>query len=144
MKNLSNNPNRGIANTGGRPVQEEKKDKIVSLRMDSKTYAMLAELSIKLGYTSLSAFIVDMLLTKADSPKKYTPFNPDIERLFCDLEAALQYALRLEKRALNFVDKDIAEDLHGEIQHFKIFVAKKAEALLNRVRDEHFNNQRKP
>jgi hypothetical protein len=142
MKNLSNNPNKGIANKGGRPVQEEKKDKIVSLRVDNKTYAMLAELSVKLGYTSLSAFIIDMLLTKAGSPKKYTPFNPDIERLFCDVEAALQYGLRLEKRAENFVDKDIVEDLQGEIQHFKIFIARKAEVLLDRVRDEYFNQKR--
>jgi len=135
--------NKGIANKGGRPVQEEKKDKVVSIRMDNKTYAAFVELATKMGYKSLSAFVIDMLLAKADSPKMYTPFNPDIERLFCDVEAALKYALRLEKRALNFVDKDIVEDLQGEIQHFKIFVAKKAEALLNRVRDEHFKNQGK-
>ena len=133
--------NRGIANKGGRPVQEEKKDKVVSLRMDNKTYAMLTELSVKLGYTSLSAFILDMLLAKADTPKKYTPFNPDVERLFCDVEESLKYALRLEQRAINFVDKDIAEDLHGEIIHFKNFVARKAEVLLERVRDEHFNRK---
>ena len=133
--------NKGIANKGGRPVQEEKKDKVVSLRMDNKTYAMLTELSVKLGYTSLSAFILDMLLAKADTPKKYTPFNPDVERLFCDVEESLKYALRLEQRAINFVDKDIAEDLHGEIIHFKNFVARKAEVLLERVRDEHFNRK---
>lgn len=134
--------NQGIANKGGRPVQEEKKDKVVSIRMDCKTYANLMELSVKRGYKTLSAFVVDTLCAKENNVKKYTPFNPDIERLFCDLEDSLQYGKRLEKRATNFVDKDIAEDLHGEIQHFKIFVAMKAEALLNRVRDEHFNNKR--
>lgn len=142
MKNLSDNPSRGIANKGGRPVQEEKKDKVLSIRVDNKTYAVFAELATKMGYKSLSAFIIDMLLAKLDSPKKFIPFNPDIERLFCDIEAALEYARRLEKRAENFVDKDIVEDLQGEIQHFKIFIARKAEVLLDRVRDEYFNKKR--
>lgn len=130
-----------VPNRGGRPVQEAKKDKVVSIRMDNKTYAAFIELATKMGYKSLSAFVIDMLLAKADTPKKYTPFNPDIERLFCDVEESLKYALRLEQRATNFVDKDIAEDLHGEIIHFKNFVARKSEVLLERVRDEHFNRK---
>ena len=138
-----NRSNSGaVPNRGGRPVQETKKDKTLSIRIDNKTYAMLEELRTKMGYKSLSAFIIDMLLSKADSPKKYTPFNPDIERLFCDFEDSLQYALRLEKRAANFVDKDVSDDLYGEIVHFKNFIARKAEVLLERVRDEHFKQKR--
>lgn len=126
-------------NKGGRPVQEAKKDKIVSIRMDNNTYAALTELSVKLGYKTLSAFVIDMLLAKADAPMKYTPFNPDIERLFCDLEESLKYARSLESRVAYILEKDIVDDFTYEIMHFKNFVAKKAEALLYRVRKEHFN-----
>lgn len=126
-------------NRGGRPVQETKKDKTLSIRIDNKTYAMLEELRTKMGYNTLSSFIIDMLLAKADAPMKYTPFNPDIERLFCDLEESLKYARSLESRVAYILEKDIVDDFTYEIMHFKNFVAKKAEALLYRVRKEHFN-----
>ena len=128
-------------NKGGRPVQEAKKDKTFSIRIDSPTYAKIVERCTKMSYKSLTSYAVDMLTGAGNGAKKYTPFNPDIERLFCDVEESLKYALRLEQRATNFVDKDIAEDLHGEIIHFKNFVARKAEVLLERVRDEHFNRK---
>ena len=136
----ANQTPNAVQNKGGRPVQEAKKDKTLSFRIDGKTHAEIVERCTKMRYTSLTNYAVDMLTGKGNS-KKITLFNPDIERLFCDVEDALQYALRLEKRAANFVGSDIAEDLRGEIQHFKIFVAKKAETLLERVRDEHFNSQ---
>lgn len=137
-----NQSSNAVQNKGGRPVQEAKKDKVFSFRVDSETHAKIVERCTKMRYTSLTNYAVDMLTGKGGS-KNYTPFNPDIQRLFCNVEDSLQYALRLEKRAANFVGNDIAEDLKGEIQHFKIFVAAKAETLLNRVRDEHFNAQLK-
>ena len=136
----ANNTPNAVQNKGGRPVQEAKKDKVFSFRVDSETHAKIVERCTKMRYNSLTNYAVDMLTGKGGT-KNFTPFNPDIQRLFCDVEDALQYALRLEKRAANFVGSDIAEDLRGEIQHFKIFVAAKAETLLNRVRDEHFKAQ---
>jgi hypothetical protein len=138
--NINNQPN-SANNKGGRPVQEEKKDKIISIRVDNRTNAVLEELRISMGYKSLSAFIIDMVLAEAKKFKKYTPFNPDIERLFCDLEESLKYARSLESRVAYILEKDIVDDFTYEIMHFKNFVAKKAEALLYLVRDEHFKQK---
>ena len=126
-------------NKGGRPVQETKKDKTFSIRIDSQTYAKIVERCTKMGYNSLTSYAVDMLTGAGSGVKKYTPFNPDIERLFCDVEESLKYALSLQKRSVKVLDDDTLEELREEISHFKIFVAKKAEKLLERVRDEHFN-----
>lgn len=138
--NINNQPN-SANNKGGRPIQEYKKDKIISIRVDNRTNAVLEELRISMGYKSLSAFIINMVLAEVKKPMKYTPFNPDIERLFCDLEESLKYARNLESRVAYTLDKDIVEDFQGEILHFKNFVAKKAEALLYLVRDEHFKQK---
>jgi len=126
-------------NKGGRPVQEAKKDKTFSIRIDSQAYAKIVERCTKMGYKSLTSYAVDMLTGAGSGLKKYTPFNPDIERLFCDVEESLKYALSLQKRSVKVLDDDTLEELREEISHFKIFVAKKAEKLLERVRDEHFN-----
>ena len=113
------------------------KDKILSIRVDAKTYAAIVKEQTKMGYKSLSSFAVDRLTGKTVT--RYTPFNPDIARIFTDVEDSLNYALRLEKRALATPENESdLEDLQAEIQHFKVFVAKKAEALLEKVRDEHF------
>ena len=139
----ANKTRNTVQNKGGRPVQEAKKDKTLSFRVDNETHAKIVERCTKMRYTSLTNYAVDMLTGKGSS-KNYTPFNPDIERLFCDVEDSLNYALRLEKRAKDTPENESdLEDLQAEIQHFKIFVAKKAETLLSRVRDEHFNEQLK-
>ena len=89
------------------------KDKILSIRVDSTTYAMIIEEQTRLGYKSLSAFAVDQMLQQ-----KYTAL-PDIARTFTDVEDALSYALRLEKRAKAVPENESdLEDLQAEIQPF--------------------------
>ena len=127
-----------------RPKKAKGEDgyKTFSIRIDSQTYAKIVERCTKMNYKSLTSYAVDMLTGVGNGAKKYTPFNPDIERLFCDVEDSLKYALRLEKRLAKIATESELEDLRAEITHFKIFVAKKSEALLERVRDEHFNQKR--
>ena len=127
-------PQKTTTETG----MQETKGKILSIRVDAKQYAAIIEEQTRMGYKSLSAFAVDRLMGKTVT--KYTPFNPDIARLFTDVEESLDYALRLEKRAQATPENNLdLEDLQAEILHFKVFVAKKSEALLEQVRDEHFN-----
>lgn len=137
----ANQTPNAVQNKGGRPVQEVKKDKVFSFRIDSETHAKIVERCTKMRYTSLTNYAVDMLTGKGGT-KNFTLFNPDIQRLFCDVEDALNYALRLEKRAKTVPgnSREI-EELNAEITHFQVFVAAKAETLLERVRDEHFRTQ---
>ena len=93
-----------------------------------------------MGYKTLSAFAIDRMTGKV--PAKHTPFNPDIARLFTDVEDSLDYAKRLEKRVLNYGFVDLSTEMAAEIQHFKTFVANKAEALLLQCREEFFKSQR--
>ena len=119
------------------------KDKILCIRVYAKTYAASVNEQTKMGYKSLSSFAVDRM-TGVTPKKCMASLLPDIARLFTDVEESLNYALRLEKRMSQATLKSNSDlvDLRGEIQHFKIFVAKKAEVLLMRVRDEYFNQQR--
>ena len=130
-------PQKTTTETG--PQETTTKDKILSIRVDAKQYAKIVEEQTRMGYKSLSAFAVDRMTGKTVT--KYTPFNPDIARLFTDVEESLNYALRLEKRALATPENNLdLEDLQAEILHYRVYVAKKSEALLERVRDEHFKN----
>ena len=118
--------------------QPENKTKFLSIRVSAKEYAKIEEERAKMGYKTLSAFAVDRMTGVA--PKKcLSSMLPDIARLYSDVEESLNYALRLEKRMLQATPENKAdlEDLQAEIAHFKVFVAKKAEVLLYRVRDEH-------
>lgn len=139
MEETTKPPQKTTTETATQETAMPTKDKILSIRVDAKTYAAIVKEQTKMGYKSLSAFAVDRLTGKTVT--RYTPFNPDIARLFTDVEDSLQYALRLEKRVQatpgNNLDLD---DLQAEILHFKVFVAKKSEALLEQVRDEHFKH----
>lgn len=134
-ENLTKPPQK--TTTSEAPQETRTKDKILSIRVDNKTYAKIIEEQTRLGYKSLSAFAVDQMLQQ-----KYTAL-PDIARTFTDVEDALSYALRLEKRAKAVPENESdLEDLQAEILHFKVFVCKKAEALLYKVREEFYRNKR--
>ena len=135
MENTTKTPQ---TTTTSEATQETRtKDKVLSIRVDSKTYAKIIEEQTRLGYKSLSAFAVDQMLQK-----KYTAL-PDIARTFTDVEDALNYGYRLEKRAKATPENESdLEDLRAEIMHFKVFVCKKAEVLLDKVREEFYRNKR--
>lgn len=134
-ENLTKPPQKTTTSEATQEIRT--KDKVLSIRVDSKTYAKIIEEQTRLGYKSLSAFAVDQMLQQ-----KYTAL-PDIARTFTDVEDALSYALRLEKRAKAVPENESdLEDLQAEILHFKVFVCKKAEALLCKVREEFYRNKR--
>ncbi len=133
QENTTKPPQKTTTETGGQKTTT--KDKVLSIRVDAKTYAKIIEEQTRLGYKSLSAFAVDQMLQK-----KYTAL-PDIARTFSDVEESLNYALRLEKRAKATPENESdLEDLQAEILHFKVFVAKKAEVLLDKVREQFYRH----
>lgn len=117
---------------------QEKKDKFLSFRVSPAQFAAIEEERAKTGHKTLSAFAIDRMTGK--TPSKTVQFA-DISRLFTDVEDSLNYAKRLEKRVYDNGIDDLADSLKAEIHHFKIFVARKAEVLLDRVRDEYFKSK---
>ena len=135
---MQENTTKGTQKTTTSEATQETttKDKVLSIRVDAPTYAAIVKEQTKLGYKSLSSFAVDRMLKK-----QYTSL-PDIARTFTDVEDALNYGYRLEKRAKAVPENESdLEDLRAEIIHFKVFVCKKAEALLDRVREDYFKNK---
>lgn len=116
----------------------EKKDKFLSFRVSPAQFAAIEEERAKTGHKTLSAFAIDRMTGK--TPSKAVQFA-DISRLYTDLEDSLNYAKRLEKRVDDGGFHDLAAELAAEIQHFKIFVANKAETLLLQAREAFNKNQ---
>lgn len=116
----------------------EKKDKFLSFRVSPAQFAAIEEERAKTGHKTLSAFAIDRMTGK--TPSKAVQFA-DISRLYTDLEDSLDYAKRLEKRVDDGGFHDLAAELAAEIQHFKIFVANKAETLLLQAREAFNKNQ---
>ena len=113
----------------------EKKDKFLSFRVSPAQFAAIEEERAKAGHKTLSAFAIDRMTGK--TPSKTVQFA-DISRIITDLEDSLNYAKRLEKRVNDYGFHDLA----AELQHFKIFVANKAENLLLQAREEFFKAQK--
>lgn len=131
-----------VPNKGGRPAlsQEEKKDKIISVRMNQALFEKITREAYTQNYPTPGAYILDVLQKKR-THSNYTPYNPEVYRLLYDIEEAIAcYKVMLE-RAKETGEKDLINDVKAELANFNVLVYAKCSHLVEKMRDEFFTKQ---
>lgn len=127
-------------NKGGRPVAEEPKNKVISIRMTQKLFEKITRESYSQNYSTPGAYILDVLQKKR-TQSNFAPYNPEVYRLLYDIEEALAAYKSLLERAKATGNVLLAQEVKAELDNFNIFVYGKCSHLVEQMRYEFFNRQ---
>lgn len=131
-------------NKGGRPAvaPEEKKDKVISVRMNQALFEKVTREAYKQNYSTPGAYILDVLQKKR-TQSNFTPYNPEVYRLLYDIEGAIKGYEAMLLRAKETGEKALINEVKAELDNFTVFVYAKCSHLVEKMRDEFFTKQEK-
>lgn len=129
-------------NKGGRPAvaPEEKKDKVISVRMNQALFEKVTREAKQQNYPTPGAYILDVLQKKR-TQSSFAPYNPETYRLLYDIEEAIHVYKVLLERAKQSGDEALINDVRAELENFNVLVYSKCSHLVERMRYEFFNKK---